>query len=183
MTYQSGIPIRFAKCGSGLLIFLLITLVPTLTAAQSSRSKVDGMWSDPPAPQSARFVSFCVLTLGLSVSMRSWTIRQTTLVRSRNFRTRPESTSGNSSVAAYRCRAETYPVDQADNPSFLRCEPPGLAQQCLCHTNWRSGRAATTESNSATENGRRDGRFISIAASAPPISHPQDGTIGGPLGR
>src|SRR5712692_10739817 len=65
MTYQSGIPIRFPKCGSGLLIFLLITLVPTFTAAQSSRSKLEGMWSDPPATTVGSFCSFLCTDAGI----------------------------------------------------------------------------------------------------------------------
>ncbi len=130
MTYQSGIPIRFPKCGSGLLIFLLITLVPTLTAAQSSRSKLEGMWSDPPATTVGAFCFFLCTDAGIE---RLNALLDDPANDARPFaQLQDEARKHEREFIRLRltdAALKTYPVDQADNPSFLRCEPPGLAQQ------------------------------------------------------
>ena len=118
------------KWGSSALIRILITFVATSVSAQSSALKLEGMWSDPPATAVGSFCFFLCTDPGIE--------RLNTLLDDPKNDARPfaelQREAKNYEVEFIRQRLtdsalKTYPVDQAKNPSFLRCEPPGLAQQ------------------------------------------------------
>src|SRR5438105_6832771 len=115
---------------SNALILTLITLVAASASAQSSASKLDGMWSDPPATAVGTFCSMLCNDAG--------TERLNALLDDPKNDARPfaelQNEARKDQVEFIRQRLtdaalKTYPVDQAENPSFLQCEPPGLAQQ------------------------------------------------------
>jgi hypothetical protein len=130
MTNRRRIPIRLLKCGSGLLTFILLTSLPTSTGAQSSRPNLDGMWSDPPATAVGSFCFFLCTDTGIDrlnalLDDPANDARPFAELQDEARRYEREFIRQRLTAAALK----TYPVDQADNPSFLRCEPPGLAQQ------------------------------------------------------
>ena len=118
------------KRASNALILTLIILVAASASAQSSASKLDGMWSDPPATAVGTFCAMLCNDAG--------TERLNALLDDPKNDARPFADLQNEArkyqVEFIRQRLtdaalKTYPVDQAGNPSFLRCEAPGLAQQ------------------------------------------------------
>src|SRR5438552_3901705 len=124
------IPIRFLNCATDLLIFILITLIPTSLIAQSSGAKLEGMWSDPPATTAGSFCFFLCTDVGIErlnalLDDPANDARPFTQLQDEARKVEREFIRSRLTEAALK----TYPVDQAENPSFLRCEPPGLAQQ------------------------------------------------------
>src|SRR5690348_5238352 len=110
------------KWGSNALIFILITFVTTSVFAQSSASKLEGMWSDPPATPVGSFCFFLCTDPGIE--------RLNTLLDDPKNDARPfaelQREAKKYEVEFIRQRLtdsalKTYPVDQAKNPSFLRC--------------------------------------------------------------
>jgi len=88
------------------------------------------MWSDPPATAVGTFCAMLCNDAG--------TERLNALLDDPKNDARPfadlQNEARKDQVEFIRQRLtdaalKTYPVDQAGNPSFLRCEPPGLAQQ------------------------------------------------------
>jgi hypothetical protein len=115
---------------SNALAFILITFLAPLASAQSPGSKLDGMWSDPPATTVGSFCFFMCTDTGIE--------RLNALLDDPKNDARPfaelQTEAREYEVEVIRQRLtdaalKTYPIDQAENPSFLRCEPPGLAQQ------------------------------------------------------
>src|SRR5215467_15059416 len=112
------------------LIFALVTFVARSVAAQSRAQTLEGMWSDPPASTVGTFCFFFCTDAGIE--------RLNLLLDDPKNDARPftqlQAEARKYEVEIIRSRLtdaalKTYPIDQADNPSFLRCEPPGLAQQ------------------------------------------------------
>ena len=113
-----------------LLIFGLTTFALRLVGAQSGAQGLEGMWSDPPASTVGGFCFFLCTEAGIE--------RLNALLDDPKNDARPfaqlQAEARKYEVEIIRSQLtdaalKTYPVDQADNPSFLRCEPPGLAQQ------------------------------------------------------
>jgi len=115
-----------------LAIVTLLLALPIEGAAQSAApSKLEGMWSDPPVTIEARFCASWCTEAGLNrlnallddpandsrsvaqISAEASQYQQTTYIRSRLM---PSALA-------------SYPLDPADDPGLLRCEPWGLARQ------------------------------------------------------
>src|SRR5436190_7519596 len=111
------------------LFIILVGIAPS-SESQSSRPNLEGMWSDPPATAVGTFCSFACTDAGIE---RIYALLDDPANDSRPFRElQEEARSYEREFIRGRLTSEalkTYPVDQAQNPSFLRCEPPGLAQQ------------------------------------------------------
>jgi len=88
------------------------------------------MWSDPPATTVGAFCFFLCTDAGIE---RLNALLDDPANDARPFaQLQDEARKHEREFIRLRltdAALKTYPVDQADNPSFLRCEPPGLAQQ------------------------------------------------------
>jgi hypothetical protein len=111
-------------------VFIVLVGIAPSSESQSSRPNVEGMWSDPRPTAVGTFCAFLGTDAGVE--------RLNALLDDPANDARPfselqqEARSYEREFIRARLTSEalkTYPVDQAKNPSFLRCEPPGLAQQ------------------------------------------------------
>jgi hypothetical protein len=115
-----------------LLVVALFASVPAPSNPQSS-SSFEGMWSDPPATAEDWFCSGWCTDTGLQ--------RLNTLLDDPANDTRPFDALSVEADAFQRERyirarlasetLKTYPIDNATDPGFLRCEPWGLARNVV----------------------------------------------------
>jgi len=117
-------------------IVLLLTGAMSLCAsaqAQSPIKKFQGMWSDPPATILGRFCASQCTDVGIE--------RLNALMDDPANDSRPisalQTDAANYSTEKYLrprltdAALKNYPLDPADDPSFLRCEPYGFARQII----------------------------------------------------
>jgi hypothetical protein len=113
-----------------LLVVTLLVSIASSTQAQSSGPKLEGMWSDPPATTVGAFCSFACTDAGID--------RLNALLDDPANDARPFEQLQAEAKAYEReyirsrltpTALKTYPLDPADDPGFLRCEPWGLARQ------------------------------------------------------
>jgi hypothetical protein len=115
------------------LLFLALAWGATLTpaAAQSGHSPLEGMWSNPPATAVGTFCSFYCTDAGidrLNALLDDPANDAIPYQRLRGMAQRHELDT----YVRPRLTQEalkTYPLDPADDPGLLRCEPWGLARQ------------------------------------------------------
>jgi len=118
------------KSRSGLFLVILLTWIPVSADAQSSRRSLEGMWSDPPYTAVGSFCAFACTDAGID--------RLNGLLDDPANDARPFEQLQADTKAYEReylrarltdAALKTYPLDPADDPGFLRCEPWGLARQ------------------------------------------------------
>ncbi len=120
------------KGPSGLVMLFLLLWAPPPSGAQApSRSVFEGMWSDPPATAVGWFCAGWCTDAGIEHLNR--------LLDAPANDTRPfpdlMAEATRYQMNAYivprltESARKTYPLDPADDPSFLRCEPYGLSRQ------------------------------------------------------
>jgi hypothetical protein len=116
--------------GCLLLVVTLLISIPSWTEAQSSRPKLEGMWSDPPSTAVGSFCSFACTDAGID---RLNALLDDPANDARPFeQLRAEAKAYEQEYIRSRltpAALKTYPLDPADDPGFLRCEPWGLARQ------------------------------------------------------
>ena len=109
---------------------LMVTAMLASAEAQSPPSNLEGMWSDPVPTAADQFCSFLCTEAGLE--------RLNALLDDPANDARPYDELAREARAHDReylrlrlsdAALETYPLDNADDPGFLRCEPWGLARQ------------------------------------------------------
>ena len=114
-----------------LLVLIVWAWSPALSAAQSVRSPLEGMWSNPPATAVGTFCGFYCTDAGID--------RLNALMDDPANDARPFPQL-QAQASAYQLEnyirpkltpaaLKTYPLDPADDPGLLRCEPWGLAKQ------------------------------------------------------
>ena len=117
-------------------IMMLLTSTLSLCAnaqAQSPIKKLQGMWSDPPATILGKFCAAQCTDVGIE--------RLNALLDDPADDSRPitalQAEATNYSMEKYfrprltDAALKNYPLDPADDPSFLRCEPYGFARQIV----------------------------------------------------
>jgi len=122
---------RILKTCAGLLTLIPLACIPAFSQTQSAQRSLMGMWSDPPVTITGVFCGGWCTDAGIG--------RLNALLDDPKNDARP--------VEALQAEADkyqrekyirprltdaalkTYPLDRADDPSFLRCEPYGFAQQ------------------------------------------------------
>jgi hypothetical protein len=114
-------------------VTLLAVAATVAYAAQSPAKKIEGMWSDPPATITGDFCASWCTDAGID--------RLNALLDDPANDTRPLSQlradADNYSRDKYvrprlkDAALKNYPLDPADDPSFLRCEPYGFARQFI----------------------------------------------------
>jgi hypothetical protein len=118
------------KWRSRLLLLMLLTCLAASAEAQVSRSKLEGMWSDPPATAVGVFCFFSCTDLGID--------RLNKLLDDPANDARPTAQlmqdAKNYEREYLRARLtpaalKPYPLDPLKDPGYLRCEPWGLARQ------------------------------------------------------
>jgi len=122
-----------AKCPSGFLVLTFVLCIPTFAGAQSPVGKFVGMWSDPPATITGDFCASWCTDAGIerlnallddpandARSLGQLRAEADTYQREKYVRSRFTDAV-----------LKTYPLDPADDPSFLRCEPYGFARQFI----------------------------------------------------
>jgi hypothetical protein len=111
-------------------VLVLLLCISGPAAAQSSRFPLEGMWSDPPATTEGTFCSFACTDKGIE--------RLNSLLDNPANDARPfQELQAEAKVYERQyirslltpTALKTYPLDPADDPGFLRCEPWGLARQ------------------------------------------------------
>lgn len=106
-------------------------LVLILLQSQSSRPSLEGMWSDPPSTAVGQFCYFSCSDAGIEQlnalldnpanDARPYSeLEAEARTHEREKYIRPLFTAA---------ALKTFPLDPADDPGFLRCEPWGLARQ------------------------------------------------------
>jgi hypothetical protein len=110
---------------------ILAACAPTQPPAQRAPKKIEGMWSDPPPTAEGSFCFFACTDTGLN--------RLNALLDDPANDTRPYPELASEAEKHQRetyirprlteAALKTYPLDPADDPGFLRCEPWGLARQ------------------------------------------------------
>jgi hypothetical protein len=127
------VPILTSRMKPEIVILAVALCIPASADAQSPLAKFARMWSDPPTTITGEFCSSWCTDAGIE--------RLNTLLDDPANDARP--------LGELRAQAETYqreqyvrprftdtalrtyPVDPADDPSFLRCEPYGFARQFI----------------------------------------------------
>lgn len=109
---------------------LIVTGMLASTDAQSPPANLEGMWSDPVPTAADQFCFFSCTDAGLE--------RLNALLDDPANDARPYNGLAGEAKAYEReqlrlrlsdAALKTYPLDNADDPGFLRCEPWGLARQ------------------------------------------------------
>lgn len=113
------------------VVGILLAITVPLAQAQSPAQTVFGMWSDPPNTIAADFCRAWCTDTGIS--------RLNALLDDPSNDARPveqlRTDASNYQRDKYirplltDAALKTYPLDPADDPSFLRCEPYGFAKQ------------------------------------------------------
>jgi hypothetical protein len=119
------------KCAAALVVFILVTWIPSSTEAQSGHASFDGMWSDPPLTIEGEFCAAWCTDAGLQ---RLNALLDNQANDARPFEQLQAEADKHQRETYLRARLtgsalKTYPLDPADDPGFLRCEPWGLARQ------------------------------------------------------
>ncbi|HEY5618295.1 MAG TPA: hypothetical protein VIK60_10135 [Vicinamibacterales bacterium] len=115
---------------SGLLVLILLTCAPGAADAQSPASRLEGMWSDPPATSEGLFCFFACTDTGMA---RLNGLLDNPVNDARPFQElQAEAKQYEREYIRSRltpAALKRYPFDPADDPGFLRCEPWGVARQ------------------------------------------------------
>jgi len=116
-----------------LVSILLLLCIPVWARSQSAAQKFMGMWSDPPPTIVGTFCANWCTDAGID--------RLNALLDDPANDSRPlgqlQTEAGNYSTEKYvrprltDAALKAYPLDPADDPSFLRCEPYGFARQII----------------------------------------------------
>jgi hypothetical protein len=113
-----------------LLLLTVLTCMAMSAAAQTSRSKLEGMWSDPPATAVGTFCFFACTDIGID--------RLNKLLDDPANDARPAMQLIQEAKAYEReylsprltpAALKLFPLDPLQDPGYLRCEPWGLARQ------------------------------------------------------
>jgi hypothetical protein len=121
------------QCGSALLVLIVLASSPAPVGAQSSPSRLEGMWSNPPATAVGALCAFFCTDAGID---RLNALFDDPANDARPFPQLQAEATNHQLVNYIRPRLtaaalKTYPLDPADDPGLLRCEPWGLARQML----------------------------------------------------
>jgi hypothetical protein len=112
------------------LVLILLIWIPSSTEAQSSHPKLEGMWSDPPSTVVGTFCADACTDAGID---RLNALLDDPANDARPFeQLQTEAKTVEREYIRSRLTADalkTYPLDPADDPGFLRCEPWGLVRQ------------------------------------------------------
>src|SRR5881409_3073674 len=100
--------------------------------SQSPRPKLEGMWSDPPSTAVGAFCTFACTDAGLDrlnalLDNPANDARPFEDLQAEAKKYEREYLRDHLTASALK----TYPLDPAEDPGFLRCEPWGLARQML----------------------------------------------------
>src|SRR5947199_6639600 len=111
-------------------VVTVLLSIPLSGESQSPRPKLEGMWSDPPSTAVGAFCTFACTDAGLkrldelldnpANDARPFEDLQAEAKKYEREYLRDQLTAS---------ALKTYPLDPADDPGFLRCEPWGLARQ------------------------------------------------------
>jgi len=120
----------YRRWRSGLLVLILLTCTPAGVDAQSPASRLEGMWSDPPTTPEGLFCFFACTDTGMArlnglLDDPANDARPFQELQAEAKQYEREYLRSRLTPAALK----RYPLDPADDPGFLRCEPWGVARQ------------------------------------------------------
>ena len=115
----------------GLLVVAALAWTPALLDAQSTPSKLEGMWSDPAVTILGRFCASWCTDAGVD---RLNALLDNPANDNRPFAQLQAEASAHQRDNYIKPRLtpaalESFPLDPADDPGLLKCEPWGLARQ------------------------------------------------------
>jgi hypothetical protein len=118
--------------GSRVLALVVLACVPASAQTQAGPFPLEGMWSDPPATIEGAFCLFACTDTGLARldallddpanDKRPFQELQVEAKRHERRYLRSQLTAA---------ALKRYPLDPADDPGFLRCEPWGVVRQAF----------------------------------------------------
>src|SRR6185369_3670139 len=112
------------------LVFAVLVWSNLPAAAQSSSSKLLGMWSDPPSTAVGTFCFFSCLDLGIDRLNKLLDDPKNDSTPTMQLLARAKAAEGEFIKARYTPEAmKHYPLDPLKDPGYLQCEPWGLARQ------------------------------------------------------
>src|SRR5881396_2104508 len=111
-------------------VVTVLLSIPLAGESQSPRPKLEGMWSDPPSTAVGAFCTFACTDAGLDrlnalLDNPANDARPFEDLQAEAKKYEREYLRDHLTASALK----TYPLDPADDPGFLRCEPWGLARQ------------------------------------------------------
>ena len=111
-------------------VVTVLLSIPLSGESQSPRPKLEGMWSDPPSTAVGAFCTFACTDAGLDrlnalLDNPANDARPFEDLQAEAKKYEREYLRDHLTASALK----TYPLDPADDPGFLRCEPWGLARQ------------------------------------------------------
>jgi hypothetical protein len=121
---------RYLKRQSTLVILVLLCLLTATANAQSSRAKLEGMWSDPPATAVGTFCFFSCTDVGLDRLNKLLDDPANDARPAMQLIAQAKTVEGDYIRGLLTPEAlKHYPLDPLKDPGYLRCEPWGLARQ------------------------------------------------------
>ena len=121
----------FVRYSLGLVVLGFVACTSAPTETPLSRARLEGMWSDPPSTAVGSFCFFSCTDMGVD---RLNALLDDPANDARPFEQLQAEAAKYERENYFRPRLtdaalKTYPLDPADDPGFLRCEPWGLARQ------------------------------------------------------
>jgi hypothetical protein len=119
--------------GCSVAVIILLACIPASVEAQSPAQKFAGMWSDPPDTITGVFCSGWCTDAGID---RLYALLDDPANDARPIQ-QVQAEANTYQINQYlhprltNNALKSYPLDPADDPSFLRCEPYGLTRQMV----------------------------------------------------
>jgi hypothetical protein len=119
------------KRAGGILLVLACAWTGAPAAAQSAPSSLEGMWSNPPATAVGTFCAFFCTDAGINRlnALLDDPANDAIPYQRLSGMAQQHQTDTYIRPRLTQEALKTYPLDPADDPGLLRCEPWGLAKQ------------------------------------------------------
>src|SRR5437660_4644286 len=124
---------RILNARAGVLVLIAYVSMPAFSQTQSASRNVIGMWSDPPVTITGDFCANWCTDAGIERLNALFDDPKNDARPLVELRAQADNYQRENYIRPHLTDAalKTYPLDRADDPSFLRCEPYGFAQRSL----------------------------------------------------
>src|SRR2546425_808017 len=124
---------RILNARAGVLVLIAYVSMPAFSQTQSASRNFIGMWSDPPVTITGDFCAGWCTDAGIERLDALLDDPKNDARPLAELRAEADNYQRENYIRPHLTAAalKTYPLDRADDPSFLRCEPYGFAQQFI----------------------------------------------------
>ena len=124
---------RILNARAGVLVLIAYVSMPAFSQTQSPSRNFIGMWSDPPVTITGDFCASWCTDAGIERLDALLDDPKNDARPLAELRAEADNYQRENYIRPHLTDAalKTYPLDRADDPSFLRCEPYGFAQQFI----------------------------------------------------